>query len=62
MSNHLLITFGLSTLAFAFPMIYPDIIGLLGIFGGTFVAYVCMVVPFLIKIIMIGEEYAWYSR
>ena len=58
--NHFALTFVISTLAFVLPLVYPDIIGLLGIFGGTLVAYVGLICPFLLKVRML-DPLPWYS-
>lgn len=59
--NHFLLTFMLTFASFMIAIVYPDVLGLFGIFGGVFAASVGLVIPFFIKFCMLGEqEYKWY--
>ena len=48
--NHYLISLGITYLAFIVPILYPSVLGILGLFGGVFAASVCLLYPFLIGI------------
>jgi hypothetical protein len=70
--NHFLLTFVLTFTSFMIAIVYPDVLGLFGIFGGVFAASVGLVIPFFIKFCMLGknfccfkinlgeQEYKWY--
>ena len=48
--NHYLISLGITYLSFVVPILYPSVLGALGLFGGLYAATVCLLYPFLIGI------------
>lgn len=52
--NSVILTVSLVAVAFTCAIFYPDVLGLFGIFGGCFSASVGLIIPFLIKIRMLG--------
>lgn len=61
--NRVLLTLCLITVAFTIAILYPNVLGLFGIFGGIFASAVGLIIPFLIKIRILEAKYGlkWYS-
>lgn len=51
-SNHVLFSVGITLFAFLIPVLKPDVIAILGFFGGVFATSVCLAFPFLIAVRM----------
>lgn len=54
--NHVILSVLITYAAFLIPVIYPNVIGVLGLFGGIFATSVCLFYPFLIAYRMREKE------
>ena len=53
--NHLLLSLFLNFSAFSVPVVYPDVISLLGLIGGLCSTTICIIVPLLLYIRIQGK-------
>ena len=48
--NHVILSIGITFFAFLVPVLKPDVISVLGFFGGVFATAICLAFPFLLAI------------
>lgn len=59
--SHFFITLVMTLICVLIPMVYPDIIGLLGLVGGVTVGTSGYILPFLLMFRSLEKEYKWYE-